>query len=793
MKPYKQNRKQIGGKTVTRKYPKLSSDKKKEFVIEETLEHRMNKIIEKNKAISELVIGNIPYSFNFISEKFLGTTNKPAKISAFEKAIVGIINIDQQVSFSKIGEILGLDLEHDVAEINMLRKAIDSMISYKLIAGDESAYFITETGKEFAINGERMSSFTSDFELLYLSDFHSFLHMKSCVSSLDNATQIDRAEVIKDSGELVPLSLDEIIKLAEIQCSNVQCSKERFLLQNASLKTTKFFKYAYTICFLQSIRTKEIRTIVYDDNIQSIIPHLSNLIDENSDFKQKLFDMMLKSATENEELSVVENLEQASGSIDKEDLETVLAAEKRLIAQEDQTSLDTSKESEDTDSIDLSERLHKRALYDAITFETEIHNIFQIDKPDEIWLSSPWISDGTFLRNRLPLIKNFLNCGGKVFISYSAPDGGLDSFKTKMVMDKSKLALDKLSSEYPKQFFLVELPPFHKKNVIEVKNGQCILFTGSFNVLSFSVSKSNVTHVRAEEMCLAHYQAAIKQYSEAKRQFASIYINEALNNLNEMSSDLLLKYKNPRLSYFRSCDELADLFIDYDNALEERINAAEQEQLLAKWNSLQKVIEKSISHKLKDNDIKRYRIQLFNLSKEFEQKGIEQSYLDQIHKLHSELGQAKGSNSSKTKGFNLDSEKSREETYSNILRKAVENYDINPKDENELFLKIVSIFYLSLDNNAKDLGVNDKWQNEIVKILMNKSWSGVVNFSISYDMKNNGFKRLFVVLNGYFFTFNAVNIDNKSTSILFKRRQFLDKASNKDAFKALREITDYLK
>ena len=138
-----------------------------------------------------------------------------------------------------------------------------------------------------------------------------------------------------------------------------------------------------------------------------------------------------------------------------------------------------NQKTEDVNPNDLSERLHKRALYDSIAFESELQNIFQIDKPDEIWLSSPWVGDGTFMRNRLPLIKNYLKQGGKVFISYSAPDGGLDSHKDKMVGDQSKKALEILESEYVKQFFHVELPAFHKKNVIEVKNGQCVLLCHS--------------------------------------------------------------------------------------------------------------------------------------------------------------------------------------------------------------------------------------------------------------------------------------------------------------------------
>ena len=40
--------------------------------------------------------------------------------------------------------------------------------------------------------------------------------------------------------------------------------------------------------------------------------------------------------------------------------------------------------------------------------------------------------------------------------------------------------IEKLEKEYP-NFFFVELPEYHFKNVIEVKGDQKILFSGSFN------------------------------------------------------------------------------------------------------------------------------------------------------------------------------------------------------------------------------------------------------------------------------------------------------------------------
>ena len=63
---------------------------------------------------------------------------------------------------------------------------------------------------------------------------------------------------------------------------------------------------------------------------------------------------------------------------------------------------------------------------------------------------------------------------------------------------------------------------FHFKNVIEVKGDQKILFSGSFNVLSFSVSEHQ-THVRREEMALANPSIAKSKYVSFQIEFAEKY------------------------------------------------------------------------------------------------------------------------------------------------------------------------------------------------------------------------------------------------------------------------------
>lgn len=771
-------------KNLKSKPQKKGVDKKE--IIEETLDQRLNRVIENNKAISELIIGYIPYTIKFIAHSYKGVTNKPEKISAFEKAVVGIISIDGQTSLSNIGKILGLDIEHDIAEQKMIRSAIDTMIRYNLVRGDESAYFITEQGKEFAAHGERMKSFSSDFELWYLNNNHSFTGLRDCISA-DDIQLVDETDFFKENESLLPLSFEEVKELSEIQASNMQSSKERFILQEATPLNHNFYKYDLTVCFVQSIRTKQVRTIVYDDTTQAVLHPLSQLIEEDEDLKQTLFSQMLQAASESEDLAIYDDLELAkSDPLVKEDIKNIISAEKKLIEQEDKQAAVGEENNEEINLDDLSERLHKRALYDSIAFESELHTIFQTDKPDEIWLSSPWVGDGTFMRNRLPLIKNYLKQGGKVFISYSAPDGGLDSHKDKMVGDQSQKALESLEFEYVKQFFHVELPAFHKKNVIEVKNGQCVLFTGSFNVLSFSVTSKNITHVRAEEMCLAHYQAAINQYHLSKKLFAEKYIEKALQEISTLSSNEIQNYHNDKIEYFRKDDKLEELFIDYDNMLEERKTQAKSDILAKELESLKSEIESKINDGLSQKEINSYRAKLFKLSSFCDSSLIN----DDIQNVILQLQELINASIKKPKSNGSDSSNQSTANGQSVdgnQTLAMSFYELNPNDSASVLKHLTGLFYLSLYNNASKTNVGDKWKEKLVTLLSDSNLLKLFKYNILRD-NEEGTSRVFIAIDGKLFSFYNIKLGNKLVRQLFPGKTFLDKNDYQDPSKIIGKL-----
>jgi len=384
------------------------------------------------------------------------------------------------------------------------------------------------------------------------------------------------------------------------------------------------------------------------------------------------------------------------------------------------------------------------------------------------------------------LIKNYLKQGGKVFISYSAPDGGLDSHKDKMVGDQSQKALESLEFEYVKQFFHVELPAFHKKNVIEVKNGQCVLFTGSFNVLSFSVTSINITHVRAEEMCLAHYQAAINQYNLSKKLFAEKYIEKALQEISTLSSKEIQNYHNDKIEYFRKDDKLGELFIDYDNMLEERKTQAKSDILAKELESLKSEIESKINDGLSQKEINSYRAKLFKLSSFCDSSLINddiQNVILQLQELINasiKIPKSNGSDSSNQSTANGQSVDGNQTL-------AMSFYELNPTDSASVLKHLTGLFYLSLYNNASKTNVGDKWKEKLVTLLSDSNLLKLFKYNILRD-KEEGTSRVFIAIDGKLFSFYNIKLGNKLVRQLFPGKTFLDKNDYQDPSKIIGKL-----
>lgn len=496
--------------------------------------------------------------------------------------------------------------------------------------------------------------------------------------------------------------------------------------------------YKVYVCFVQNVANSEdVRAFVYDENTEGLNSLIADQINQDEDLKSELLNSCIRLECENDEETTV--LEGDAVEVAKAEItEELKQAEQKMIKEEEEgeASEEVEDDVEDTTSntssatkakapkISAKDRLHKKALYDSLSFEVELQKIFTEDDPDEIWLVSPWIRKGAFLHDRGPMIENFLRDENKrVFIAYSEPATNNDG---KPMMDEEVEPGIKLLEEQYSNFFYVQLPEFHLKNVIEVKGDQKILFSGSFNVLSFSVSEQQ-THVRREEMALAHHTVARKKYDDCQLEFAEIYAERIKKQIESLEPSEITNYKNEKLEYFLGIEnaEIHKLFSPIEDMLEEKNIAIVQSQALKSLTTIgQQLVAASNMGGLNAKDKKKLGIELASIEKTITEFSIddpstlerlnttkelfEKIPLKQIFPSKSKTPSQRQSpvrqpvSSSNTSGFSID----------NKVLGIVNGED--PTDEKETLLLLLSLCYAS----SRRLISKGELQKKIKHIVM---------------------------------------------------------------------------
>lgn len=716
---------------------------------------RIAKAVFEEKKISERIFGYISYDINFVKATYAGKTQRPAKITSLEKGIVGILLIDETSSFEKIGLILGLDVVNDKAEQSILRTAIETLRGFNAIEGDDSCMALTDAGRMYAERGERPDTYTKSFDI-YIDKSHlSWLNIKKCIG--DYLSKINEVNTPCDD---LNLSLEQIKQYAECQAQDVHFPQNRYILESAIWKEGHEASYKVYVCFVQSIASsEEVRALVFDENSNALNPIMSEQINSNPELLAELLENCIKFECEIDKETIVlegDAVETAKSEIS----EDIKEAEKQLVLEEEnahKASLsDTSADSsQPTNTTNDKERLHKKALYDSLSFELELHKIFNEDDPDEVWLISPWIRKGAFMHDRGPLIENFLKDENKrVFIAYSEP--ALNNDGKPMMDEEVEPGIKLLDEQYP-NFFYVQLPEFHLKNVIEVKGDQKILFSGSFNVLSFSVSEEQ-KHVRREEMTLAHHTVAKNKYADFQLEFAEIYASRIRKEIENLEVTSLSNYKNERLDYFLNIDnpEVHKLFSPIEDLLEEKILGCLKEKLYKNLAKIgQELVVASNMGGLNIKDKKRYKTSLESISKELLYNSIDDPSTMELLENNLLLIDAVP----EKKIFSGKVQKARQITNNNKRNNVVAvNSSINdfatsviggpnPQNKDELDKHLLALFYCStrrlINKNAL---VHTYLKNYVVNYsrlydgLMIESSSNEGLYDITFIVSNHSFK-----------------------------------------------------
>ena len=711
----------------------------------DSLKLRIVKALAPIKQTSERVVGLTAIDYSFDKIYYKGTTIRPVSITPIERAIVGIIDIDGYSSINSLGIILGFDVEHDTAERLMLGEAVEKMKSYGVLEGDESFLALTEKGKIFAKKGERPETYSKDFCLLcdrnhiqytyLLTDFEKADYESSAVSKCD-----------------LDLDIEQIKTLAEQQAPDVQNGRNRYILQSASIKKAEKINVKIYVAFLQSIRDEnDIRAIVYEDSKKILLPHFTDLI--NSD--KEWFDKMLSECIQNELQKDISDGGWESVSIQTEKGDEQKAIEQDVILNENKTK----------DGIDLEEneleRLHKKALYDQTSFEIELENIFKNDNPDEVWLVSPWVG-WEFINRRVPQFLPLLKSGKRIFIAYSEAEENNKEDKAEMIKKEAEVKISRLNEQY-QNFYCLQLPPFHTKQVIEVKNGQSILFNGSFNVLSFSPKKGCEQKVRREEMALVHHKVAIAKHQEYVETFASIYMQKELNLIRSLDNSALSRYKNDRIDYLRSISSNKEIFVDFYAELEEKqLNA----QNLLWYEQFDEISEKIIQYEMNNivelDDYKTTRKNIDKLLSYSLKLTINKDIINKLATFTAILEKIPRERIGKKKqGQNISTPLSDNATLIDKAKIIIQNTDFSSEIKVQQYVAALNLLYHNRQFNPSNMAF--PILNKLIRDT--NAMSFLLAFDYRQNVKNEHFIDITIGIGKYAYRFYSIAQDNVLTKL----------------------------
>lgn len=610
-------------------------EEKKDF--SSSLDLKIIEAASREKKLIERIVGFTDFNWQYTIGKYEGTCSQPMKFTLFDEVLSDLLLIEE-MGMDKLGTILGLDVETDPAEREILVSAINALRKDGMIDGDESVYWLTDIGREYAKNGEKFSTFQKNFDL-YIDNVGSIDEKAKEVFS-----DLRSRKLLSVNENNVPKNIEEIKPLAELQAPEIHFPDKGFRLQSCKNIAIETYVAKVWVILLENFRDNTIRTLVYDEKKEQIIEPLSEAFDQLEDEKQAILEKLIN-ISEQEDFSVAYT--------DEPKQEAQIAIENDLI--EKQHEIEVAIESQNIEKVsEIQKEIVKgKRLFNSLEFEVELKRLFDETRCD-MWIISPWIKRNAINR-RLPFFEKYLQKGGRIFIAYSLPEND-----TEMADENALNKLLELEKRH-QNFYIHQLPSFHYKRVWirDDKKEEHLYYTGSYNILSFFV-KQGLQNVRQEEMTkLLWDEENENEYKEVLTQFAAKYMEQATLEFEQLitsapeniDKEFLKKIKsltNNKLKFFvnENIEGFDDEYTALQDKKEEKLKLYKRLYFDREIDNIEREVKTLQSQTVSFDRKKGVQAKLNALLNEFS----EYKDLEKVHELSQSLQEIK--TLSDYKGFN---------------------------------------------------------------------------------------------------------------------------------------------
>jgi hypothetical protein len=267
------------------------------------------KHISNEMDVAEIYLGHIPFAFDYTKAQYFATCTEAFPFNPFDKVICELLNVEEQLSFESIGEILGMNVYAsenpkrylDLAEKEILMEALQSLAStdFRMIEGGDihfSSCRLTPIGREYA---EKKSKFkitaNKPFTLFFdhTTGFH--LQAKQFFEFLDG----------KLTGKEFEISSDEagLKEIAAIQIPEIYNPVKQHSFTDAVLMNKRHLAIKFPVGITFNIRETSFQFYCYDTANKRIHNHFNDWINSDEKRKKELLNEFSEKNSDDSELA----------------------------------------------------------------------------------------------------------------------------------------------------------------------------------------------------------------------------------------------------------------------------------------------------------------------------------------------------------------------------------------------------------------------------------------------------------------------------------------------------------
>jgi rRNA-processing protein FCF1 len=239
------------------------------------------KALHQHKQTNEIYVGKAAFDWHYSEVHYTATCTRGVPFDLFDKTIVGLLQIDEALSFEQIGEILGMNVHHnpakqqyrDEAECDILRHALDSLQTYGMIETGDQAYSycsLTRLGREYAQQGKKFETKANQpFSLCYdhICDRHH--ELKKALRGLGRQGE---GSALYDNHGFDPRDENLVKQQARQQAPDIYNPDEGNSFTDLELDYNKSASFCLGLwaVWLLNLETQQTRVLLYEPQTKTI-------------------------------------------------------------------------------------------------------------------------------------------------------------------------------------------------------------------------------------------------------------------------------------------------------------------------------------------------------------------------------------------------------------------------------------------------------------------------------------------------------------------------------------------